>query len=599
MNVRLVRVSGLVVAPALLALLFSVSTPGTLPRPPIEPLFDEVAATAIATQLSADFPARVPGTDESAAAARWFEQTISAAGLRTETQAWLEVLPDLGRVELRNVVAVIPGRSPETIVVVAHRDNVGADRPLGDNASGTAALVELGRGFGPQSSAPAPLPARTLVLVSTDAGAYGGAGAAHFATTSPYAETALVAVVLDGIGGPGRPHLAIAGDRPASPARVLVSTASSRIAEHTGDRPELPSVPEQLANLAVPLAVGEQGRFLARGTAAVTVTTKENGDPNVPVGDPDAPLSTERLGQLGRATEALIGSVDASVGAAFRTPDSLFFGDRVASGWALRLTLVILVAPFALGVADLLARGRRQRLRFRPALRALRARALFWLYGALLLWVGSVAGILPTGAALPLPPYSESIVGRSAGGVGLLVTVFAAGWLLARRRLVPVAGAALSTEDRLGGYSVALGWLGLAAFLGAIGKPYALAFLLPSLYAWLWLPLQTRRLAAVALYALGLAGPLVGFLVVGRELGLGPIDTAVYLAALASVGYVSVATVLLAVAWAAAAAQVGALVLGRYGVYAGGAERPPPGAVRRSVRALAQTVRGFRYARET
>jgi hypothetical protein len=139
-----------------------------------------------------------------------------------------------------------------------------------------------------------------------------------------------------------------------------VSTASARVREQVGGvSPSLPSALTQLVDLGLPFAAGEQGPFLEREVAAITLTTSEKGDPAVPAGDPDAPLSVRRFGQLGRATEALVGSLDASVGGAFRTPDSLFFRDRVASGWAVRLTLVLCVVPFALGVFDSRALGRR------------------------------------------------------------------------------------------------------------------------------------------------------------------------------------------------------------------------------------------------
>ena len=307
------------------------------------------SAATLAAELSTLHPSRTPGTPEAADAALWYSETVSALGLRVEEDVWRADLPDLGDVELRNIAAVVPGRSEEATVVVAHRDNTGGEQQLGDNASGTAALIELARGFAPQETAPAPLPQRTLVLVSTDAGAYGGEGARRFAQESPLAENATVVIVLDGIGGGGRPRLAVAGDGSTSAGRTLVSTASARVEEQVGRSPALPSVPTQLLDLAMPFAAGEQGPFLAEGIAAVTLTTDDPGDPHVPAGDRAGPLVVQRLGQLGRATEALVGSVDISVGAAFRTSDTLFLGDRAASGWTARLLLTAAIAPFALG----------------------------------------------------------------------------------------------------------------------------------------------------------------------------------------------------------------------------------------------------------
>ena len=187
LNTRLVRVSSLIVAPALLALLFSVSTTGVLPRSTLEPLFDGATAADLASQLSTEYPSRVPGTVGAEDAARWFRETIAAFGFTVDEDVWREDVPGLGEVDLRNVVAVVPGRSRETILIVAHRDNTGASAHAGDNASGTAALIELARGFAPRGASVAPQPQRTLVLVSTDGGAWGGAGAARFASTSSLA----------------------------------------------------------------------------------------------------------------------------------------------------------------------------------------------------------------------------------------------------------------------------------------------------------------------------------------------------------------------------------------------------------------------------
>jgi hypothetical protein len=592
LNARLVRVSSLVVAPAALALLFSISPTGTLPRPTLDPLFDASAAASVATELSTEFPSRVPGTDEASGAARWYSETISALGLEVEEDVWSVDLVDLGEVELRNLVTVVPGRSAESIVLVAHRDNNGR---FGDNASGTAALVELARGFARQGDVPAPLLERTLIFLSTDGGAYGGAGAERFAQTSPLAEHAIAAIVLDGIGGRGRPRLALAGRHSSSPARTLVSTASARVAEQVGRAPVLPSAFTQLVDLGIPYAAGEQASFLAKGVAAIGLTTHEPDEPNIPVGDPPGLLSTEALGRLGRAAEATVGSIDTSVGATFPTRDNLFLGERVASGWTVRLTLVVAVVPFVLGVLDLLVRGRRRRLPLVPGLRALRARLFVWSFGGVLVWIGALTGVFPTGAALPLPPTSSFVADWHLTGLAVLAVAFVLGWLLARRPLVPNAQPA--PEERLAGYTSALTWLGVVAVTVALVKPYALVFVLPSLYTWLWLPLRSRFWPRIGIYLAGLLGPVAALLLLGHELGLGPADTALYVVGLATVGYVGVFTVLLAIAWLTAAAQLAALSFGRYAPYAGGAEPPPPGPVRTGVTRLRRKIELRGYAR--
>ena len=56
-------------------------------------------------------------------------------------------MPGLGRVRLRNIAAVAPGQSPDVIVVMAHRDDIGTGPGANDNASGTAALIELARAY--------------------------------------------------------------------------------------------------------------------------------------------------------------------------------------------------------------------------------------------------------------------------------------------------------------------------------------------------------------------------------------------------------------------------------------------------------------------
>ena len=101
-----------------------------------------------------------------------------------------------------------------------------------------------------------------------------------------------------------------------------------------------------------------------------------------------------------------------------------------------------------------------------------------------------------------------------------------------------------------------------------------LVYLLPSLYAWLWLPQAqaTGPLARAGLLVLGFAGPLILLLSFSTRLALG-IETPWYLLSLVSVGYVPWIAVGLAFAWLAIAAQLTALAVGRYAPF------EPPGVV--------------------
>ncbi len=564
LNSRLVRVGFVLLVPALLAFLFSVSTTGTLPRASLDPLFDGGAATALASSLSTEYPSRVPGSQGAADATRWYAESVRSLGLAPEEDTFDTSLADLGRVQLTNVTTVIPGRSDEAIVVVAHRDNAGVDEARGDNASGTAALLELARGFAPDDSGVGPLPEHTLVLVSTDAGAYGGAGAERFARTSPYAKSAIAVVILDGLAGRGRPKIAIAGDEPVSPSRTLVRTAAARVSEETGLTTELPSAPTQLLDFGLPFAAGEQGRFLGHHVSAVTITT----DTESSAGDPGTAVAAQRLGQLGRATEALLDSLDESAAGTHRTPDSVFFSDRAASGWSVRLILVLGVIPFTLGVVDLLVRVRRRRLPLAPSVRALRTRLVLALVAGVLCWFGAELAMFPTGASLPLPPYADIVEIPPVAGLLALAAAFAVVWLVLRRPLRSTR--TTSATDRLTGLAVALALLGVLALAVALTNPYALVFLLPSLYAWLWLPLEGRVWVRVAAFVAGLAGPAIGVLLLGNELGTSPIESVLYLVGLATVGYLPLTSVLAGLVWLAVAAQVGALAFGRYAPYADG-----------------------------
>src|SRR5918912_3138573 len=174
-NGRMYRGTWLLVALPLLVAAFSVTRPAPLPAPPLPPAFDRTAAYDLAADLARSYPDRSPGSPGATGAVQWLEQQLGQYGFRTHVDRFAATIPGHGRVWLENVSTVAPGSSPDTIVVMAHRDDAGTGPGANDNASGTAALVELARGYASVGGQRAS-PAHRIVFLSTDGGAFGGLG---------------------------------------------------------------------------------------------------------------------------------------------------------------------------------------------------------------------------------------------------------------------------------------------------------------------------------------------------------------------------------------------------------------------------------------
>ena len=566
----------LVALPLLLAA-FTVGRPQPLPPPALPAAFDAPAAAELARELARDFPDRSPGSAGALGAAQWFADQLRLVGLGTASDRFTARVPGRGRVELRNLVAVVPGPSSRAIVFMAHRDNTGEDRGTNDNASGTAALIELARAFAPVAG-PSGLqatPAHTLVFVSTDGGAYGALGAERFAAVSRYRADAVAVVSLDAIAGNGFPRLVLAGDEPRSPAPVLVRTAATRILEESGDEPRRAGALAQLLDLGFPFTLGEQGPLIARGIPAITLTT---GDERPATPLEDEPLNVERLGEVGRATQNLLGSLDAGIELAQGTTSYVYLGRRLVRGWAIELALFAALLPFLIATVDLFARCRRRRVPLGPAARSLQSRLGFWAYAGFLLFVGAKLGLFPDAEPRPLATHVEAVLDPPTAGLAVLAVLLLGGWLVGRQRLLPKRPAL--TEETLAGYTTALLALALLALVVVATNPFALVFLLPALYSWLWLPQAGTAPARLALLAGGLLGPALLVLSFARRYGLG-FDAPWYLLSLAGVGYVPWFAVAVALAWIAIAAQLSAVAVGRYAPYPDVRARTPRSPLRR------------------
>src|SRR5438128_2774689 len=253
-NGRLYRGTWLIVGLPLLVLAFSVARPQPLPAPQLPPTFDAAAAASLANDLSVSYPDRFPGSVGAVQAASWLHDQLAPYGLETRVEPFTAVAPGLGRLHLQNLVARVPGRSPQTILVMAHRDDDGTGPGADDNASGTAALIELARTYSvPRATSAARLtPAHTLLFLSTDGGAFGALGAAHFLAHAPERGDVVAVINLDAIAGSGRPRLAIGGDTPRTASGTLLETVAARIAKQVGRGPSRPGVLRQLIDLGFP-----------------------------------------------------------------------------------------------------------------------------------------------------------------------------------------------------------------------------------------------------------------------------------------------------------------------------------------------------------
>ena len=433
----------------------------------------------------------MPGTADSLKAAGWFRDAMRTYGLPVESDSWSQRVPGVGPLRLRNLWAVAPGQSSDAIVVLAHRDDTGSGAGANDDASGTAALIELARSYaGPATTSQQRVrAAHTVVFLSTDGGAYGGLGAARFAERSPFKVVAVIN--LDAIAGGASPRLVITGDQPRSPAATLVETASRRLLEQTGQRVRRAGFFDQLVDLAFPFTLYEQGPFVARGIPAITITTAGDRPPPA-FGDDPAHLNATQLAAVGRATQELIGSLDQGLDLAQGTTSFVWVGDRVVRGWAIELVLIGLLIPFLVAVVDLFAHCRRRRIALLPAVRSLRTRAACWLFGGVAFYLFGAAGAWPGGARRPPNPSLPASGNWPVVALVLFAAVAFTGWIVSRQRLV--RRRVVTAEEELAGQTVALLGLAVLSLLILATNPYALLFALLPLHVWLWLPqLRERR----------------------------------------------------------------------------------------------------------
>jgi hypothetical protein len=563
---RTYRGTWLLVAIPLLIAAFSVHKASPLPPPTLPPTFNTLAASDLAGTLARAFPDRQPGTNGAIGAAEWVVNQFKQEGFTTESDYWRAEIPGRGHVPLRNISAIAPGRSPDAIVLMAHRDNPGVGPGADNNASGTAALLEIARGYANPAAGTGP--AHTLIFLSTDAGSFGALGAKRFAAESSDHSRVLAVINLDSIAGSARPSVQFAGDTPRSPPSSLLESAIASLSNQSRELVGHPSFVGQVLDLAFPFSLFEQAPLLGRGIPAVTLTTAGNRPPASLTDTPGA-MDRKRLSEVGHGAQALLTSLDQGLELAGGTSSYVYLGPRYIPGWALELILIAALVPYLVAVVDLYAFCRRRQIRLAPALRSYRRRLGYWAWVGAIFGLFALLGVWPGGEPAAISPDTQAITHWPLAGLVGFVVLAGIGWLVARERLLPRGP--VSAEQRLAGHTAGLLALAVLALLVAAVDPFALIFVLPSVHAWLWLS-QLRGWPRFLTLLAGFGGLALLFasMAIRFQLGLGAVW---YLAELVAAGYVPLPLVLIFLAWLACAGHFVALVTNRYAPYPSRAER--------------------------
>ena len=309
------------------------------------------------------------------AAAQWFRDQMAPYGLPVSSDTWQEHVPGLGkRASCRTCGRSSADSRSDAIVVMAHRDNTGVGPGANDNASGTAALVELARGYAqadtpaararpPGAHARLPLDRRRRVRRARRRPLRQAAAVPRRRRRQPARDRRPRAAT----DRDRRRDAALAGGdarRDGGEARARADRLARATRAGFG---------AQLLDLAFPFTLYEQGPFVARGIPAITLTTAGERPPDA-FTDRRSLLVQGRLDAMGRAAQDLVGSLDQGSSSRRARPRSSGRATGSFAAGRSQLLLIGLLVPFLVGAVDLFARCRRRGIPLAPAARSLRSR---------------------------------------------------------------------------------------------------------------------------------------------------------------------------------------------------------------------------------
>jgi hypothetical protein len=516
---RIYRTGFVAVAVAAIVLAFSLTNQqGPLSSTLAPQAFNGQNAFSTMTNLAKGDPVRRPGTAGDDALAADVTQAFRAIHGWAVSSSVSKARTVDGTRTLETVTATRVGISAGSIVVVAHRDALSS--PAKADLSGTATLLELARVLAGETQH------RTIVLASTS-GSAGAAGATALARS---------------LGGPVDAVIALgdlAGTRVHGPIVVpwsngldvapplLRNTLAAALGAQAGLRPGGTSLPGQLAHLAFPLTLSEQGPFGARGQPAVLLSA--DGEHGASANEvPNA----DRVTGFGRTVLETISALDSGPNVPAPAPYLLYSG-KVIPEWAIQLLVLALILPVLLTTIDGLARARRRGHSITRWTVWVLAGSLPFLLALAVVLSSKLTGLINSA---PPAPVGAGAVPLHGSGVTLLVIVALVVILslIALRRLVigmarAIPGRADDLRDPANPGAAAAVLLVMCVVSVAIWatNPFAAALIIPALHLWMWVvDPEVRLRPATSLLALlvGLAPPILLIIYYAHTLGLGPVD---------------------------------------------------------------------------
>jgi hypothetical protein len=560
---RIYRMGLVPIVLAVIVLAFSLTDqPGPLSTTLAPDAYSGSAAFGTLTQLSANYPSRLPGSAGDDALAGYVASDLRKQGFEVSTQAFT-ARTAVGTRQLKNVVGLRAGQQNGSIVVVSHRDALSSPDPAG--LSGTATMLELASVLNGETLQ------HTVILASTS-GSDGAAGAAALARSLPQPVSAVI--VLGDLSGSvvHEPVVVPWSDGQKLAPPVLRNTLAAALGSQTGLPAGSSGLLAQLAHLAFPVSPTEQTPFADQGEPAVLVSLAGERAPR-----PDEHVSPISMTTMGRTVLQAVSALDG--GSAIPPPSSyLSLSGKSIPAWAIRLLALALIVPVLMATIDGFARARRRGSSVLRWLGWVLSAALPFVLAALLVLFSRAVGWIAAAPPGPLGASAIRLHGAEVALLGGLLVVIIGGLLGLPRGVGALVGVRSTGGQRSapgpGAAAAVLLLLCTVALAVWVSNPFAAILLVPALHLWIWVVVPDVRLpgpAVVVLLLGGLALPALVAFEYAQTLGLGPVTAAWSWVLLIAGGGVGLLT---AIEWSVFLGCVVSVIV--IAIRAAGQDRPEP-----------------------